>query len=180
MARVAALLLYCGLVAADNRSLNQRLFGVENGLALDAPVAAFLPIPRWAALALLFGYLLKSLFPSGGGRKVSASHILVASEALCQELAKQLRALPTAEQVSAKFAALAKEHSSCPSGKSGGGALGTFTAGQMVPAFDKVCWEAPVGAVMGPVQTQFGFHLIVVTHRDPPPAEEEGAGKKAN
>ena len=42
---------------------------------------------------------------------------------------------------------------------------GTFTPGQMVPAFDKVCWSAPIGVVQGPVQTQFGFHLILVTAR---------------
>ena len=35
----------------------------------------------------------------------------------------------------------------------------------MVPAFDKVCWSAPVGTVQGPVQTQFGYHLILVTER---------------
>ena len=47
-----------------------------------------------------------------------------------------------------------------------GGALGTFGPGQMVPAFDKVCWTAPVGEVQGPVDTQFGSHLILVTERD--------------
>ena len=52
----------------------------------------------------------------------------------------------------------------CPSAKQGG-ALGTFGPGQMVPAFDKVCWSAPVGSVQGPVQTQFGYHLILVTER---------------
>ena len=52
----------------------------------------------------------------------------------------------------------------CPSAKSGG-ALGTFGPGQMVPAFDKVCWSAPVGSVQGPVQTQFGYLLILVTER---------------
>jgi peptidyl-prolyl cis-trans isomerase C len=36
----------------------------------------------------------------------------------------------------------------------------------MVPEFDKVVFSAPVNAVQGPVQTQFGYHLIEVTSRD--------------
>ena len=35
----------------------------------------------------------------------------------------------------------------------------------MVPAFDSVCWSAPVGEVQEPVKTQFGYHLILVTNR---------------
>ena len=35
----------------------------------------------------------------------------------------------------------------------------------MVPQFDKICWSAPVGEVQGPIQTGFGFHLILVTAR---------------
>ena len=62
------------------------------------------------------------------------------------------------------FAALAKKHSSCPSGKQGG-ELGEFSPGQMVPEFDKVVFSAPVGQVQGPVKTQFGYHLVEVTAR---------------
>ena len=65
---------------------------------------------------------------------------------------------------SGDFAALAKKHSSCPSGKSGGD-LGEFGPGRMVPEFDKVVFTAPVGAVQGPVKTQFGWHLLEVTSR---------------
>ena len=36
----------------------------------------------------------------------------------------------------------------------------------MVPEFDAVCWSAPVGVVQGPVQTQFGYHLILITERE--------------
>ena len=68
--------------------------------------------------------------------------------------------------------ALAKKHSTCPSA-SKGGALGKFTKGQMVPTFDKVCWSAPVGVVQGPIKTQFGFHLIKVTARDPEPETDK-------
>ena len=62
------------------------------------------------------------------------------------------------------LAALAAEHSSCPSGRNGG-ALGTFSPGQMVPEFDKVVFSEEVGKVHGPVKTQFGYHLVEVTSR---------------
>lgn len=87
----------------------------------------------------------------------AARHILVATEADCADLKKQI-------SEGADFAELAKVHSSCPSGAQGG-ALGTFGPGQMVKEFDEVVFSAPVGEVQGPVQTQFGFHLVEVTHR---------------
>ncbi|HET8807406.1 MAG TPA: peptidylprolyl isomerase, partial [Methylophaga sp.] len=64
----------------------------------------------------------------------------------------------------ADFAAVAKEHSSCPSSAQGGD-LGEFGPGMMVPEFDKVVFSAPVGTVQGPVKTQFGYHLLEVTSR---------------
>lgn len=89
--------------------------------------------------------------------RASARHILVPTEALCNDLKSQIAA-------GADFAALAKQHSQCPSGRSGG-ALGEFGRGQMVPEFDKVVFSAPVNEVQGPVRTQFGFHLLEVTAR---------------
>ncbi len=47
----------------------------------------------------------------------------------------------------------------------GGGALGEFEPGQMVPEFDQVVFSAPVGTVQGPLKTQFGWHLVEVTSR---------------
>lgn len=90
--------------------------------------------------------------------RASARHILVATEAECQELKDQIAN-------GADFAALAKEHSKCPSGRQGG-ELGSFGPGQMVPAFDKVVFSAPLNEVQGPVQTQFGYHLLEVTSRE--------------
>ena len=87
----------------------------------------------------------------------SARHILVQSEAECQELKDKVTN-------GGDFASLAKQHSSCPSGKDGGN-LGTFGPGQMVKEFDEVVFSAPVGEVQGPVKTQFGYHLIEVTSR---------------
>ncbi|WOC25755.1 peptidylprolyl isomerase [Pseudoalteromonas sp. N1230-9] len=87
----------------------------------------------------------------------SARHILVDSEAHCLDLKQQI-------EQGANFADLARAHSNCPSGQDGG-ALGEFGPGMMVPEFDKVVFSAPVNQVQGPVQTQFGYHLLEVTSR---------------
>ena len=87
----------------------------------------------------------------------SARHILVSSEETCQSLKDQI-------ENGSDFAVLAAEHSQCPSGKQGGD-LGTFGPGQMVKEFDAVVFSADVGKVQGPVQTQFGYHLVEVTRR---------------
>ncbi|MEH6444457.1 MAG: peptidylprolyl isomerase [Oceanospirillaceae bacterium] len=87
----------------------------------------------------------------------SARHLLVATEEQCVEIKEQIEA-------GASFADMAKEHSSCPSGRSGGD-LGTFSKGQMVPEFDKVVFEEAINVVHGPVKTQFGYHLLETTDR---------------
>lgn len=86
-----------------------------------------------------------------------ARHILVATEQACEELKNQIEA-------GSDFESLAKDHSECPSGKQGGD-LGEFARGQMVREFDDVVFNAEVGKVHGPVRTQFGYHLIEITHR---------------
>ncbi len=65
----------------------------------------------------------------------------------------------------ADFADLAKEHSDCPSGKRGGGDLGTFKRGDMVPEFDKLAFEQEVGVVSPVFETQFGYHILEVLER---------------
>ena len=87
----------------------------------------------------------------------AARHILVETEADCLDLKQQIAD-------GADFEELAKAKSKCPSGEQGG-ALGTFGPGQMVKEFDEVVFSAPIGEVQGPVETQFGFHLVEVTHR---------------
>ena len=87
----------------------------------------------------------------------AARHILVRTQKECEDIKKQIEA-------GTDFAVLARKHSQCPSGKQGGD-LGSFSRGQMVKEFDDVVFRDAVGKVHGPVQTQFGFHLIEVTSR---------------
>ena len=61
----------------------------------------------------------------------------------------------------ADFAELAQERSTGPSGPNGG-QLGWFTAGMMVPDFEEAVFALEVGEVSAPVQTQFGWHVVVL------------------
>jgi len=89
--------------------------------------------------------------------QASARHILVESEAFCEELKAKIAG-------GEDFAEVARAHSTCPSSRQGGD-LGEFGPGQMVKEFDTVVFSAPVNEVRGPVKTQFGYHLLEVTSR---------------
>lgn len=90
----------------------------------------------------------------------------VAAEALTKIKEIQAELAKPGINVAEKFAALAKEHSACPS-SSKGGDLGEFTHGQMVKEFDEAAFTLPIGKVSEPVKTQFGYHLILVTDKIP-------------
>ena len=90
-------------------------------------------------------------------RRATARHILVNSEEKCQALKQEIAD-------GTDFAEVAKQHSTCPSGKRGGD-LGEFGPGQMVREFDEVVFSGEVNKVHGPVKTQFGYHLLEITSR---------------
>ena len=90
-------------------------------------------------------------------RKATARHILVETRDQCEELKSKI-------ENGADFADIAQQFSSCPSGQQGGN-LGEFYPGQMVPEFDKVVFNEAINVVHGPVETQFGYHLIEITSR---------------
>ena len=97
----------------------------------------------------------------------SAAHILVDSEEKATELKAEIDG-------GADFAELAKANSSDGSAASGGD-LGWFGPGQMVPEFEAAVTAMEVGQVAGPVQSQFGWHLIKLNDKreTAPPALEE-------
>ncbi len=93
---------------------------------------------------------------------VNASHILVDSE----ELANELLAKINGGEIS--FEDCAKQNSSCPS-KENGGNLGDFGKGQMVPEFDSAVFSMQVGEISKtPVKTQFGYHIIKLNSKNAP------------
>ena len=88
---------------------------------------------------------------------VCASHILVKDEMQAQKLKLEIKSYDDFEQ-------LAKIYSECPSGQKGG-YLGCFGRKQMVKEFEKAAFDGNIGEVIGPVKTQFGYHLIWVTRK---------------
>ena len=88
------------------------------------------------------------------GATVSAKHILVKEEEKCQQILEEIIAGKVFEEA-------AQQYSTCPSGQKGGD-LGSFGKGQMVKEFEEAAFAAEIGQVVGPVQTQFGYHLIKV------------------
>jgi hypothetical protein len=83
----------------------------------------------------------------------SPRHILLATETEAEEVLAEL-----AE--GADFAALAQERSEDPGSAEQGGDLGPQPRGAWLLEFDDAVWAAAVGEVVGPVQTQAGFHVI--------------------
>lgn len=84
----------------------------------------------------------------------NASHILVETEAEAQAIQKQLNE-------GADFAELAKEKSTGPSGANGG-SLGWFGPGMMVKPFEDAVVAMKAGEISNPVQTQFGWHILIL------------------
>lgn len=91
-------------------------------------------------------------------KTASALHILVDTEQQANDLLDQLAQ-------GADFQQLAKKHSTCPS-KRDGGNLGEFRQGDMVPPFDKAVFSCELLKPVGPVKTQFGYHIIKVLYRN--------------
>lgn len=88
-------------------------------------------------------------------KEYSAAHILVADEAKATELQKQLDG-------GADFAELAKANSTDTGSGANGGDLGWFGLGAMVKPFEEAVVGAEVGKVVGPIKSDFGYHLILV------------------
>ena len=91
---------------------------------------------------------------AGPVKEYNASHILVETQA-------DADAVIAALAEGADFAQVAQERSIGPSGPNGGD-LGWFTAGMMVPSFEEAVFALEVGEVSSPVETQFGWHVIVL------------------
>ena len=98
---------------------------------------------------------------SGTQEVVKASHILISfndnkdsARAFAQKLMRDANAR--------NFAELAMQHSEDKGSGSQGGDLGYFGRGRMVPEFEKAAFDARVGSIVGPVESQFGYHIIKV------------------
>ena len=111
----------------------------------------------------------KEIAAQPAANEVHARHILVKTKEEAEAIIKKLEA-------GEDFQKLANENTTDPSGKTSGGDLGYFGAGQMVPEFEKAAFALEPGAyTKEPVQTQFGWHIIKVEDKrqQQPPAFDD-------
>ena len=118
------------------------------------------------------GYsILKRGAERAGAQEVGAKHILICylgaknceNPDLTKEKAK-IKAEEIFKQATAvNFSDLAKQNSSDPGSKENGGDLGYFQKGMMVKEFEDAVFAAKIGQIVGPVETEFGFHIIYKT-----------------
>ena len=99
--------------------------------------------------------------------QVWARQILVADQSLADELLARV-------QAGESWEALAAEFFQDDSNKDQGGDLGWFTRGAMVEPFEQAAFEGAVGEVVGPVQTDFGWHLIEILGRETRSLDPDG------
>ncbi len=95
---------------------------------------------------------------------VRASHILINfNNNKDSAKAETIRILKEAK--SGDFAAAASKYSSDKGSAVQGGDLGYFGKGRMVPEFEQAAFGANVGSIVGPVESQFGYHIIKITDK---------------
>ncbi len=139
-----------GLTENDVRSALREQLILDKALAKDVTITP----------AQIKVYFDKNHASFDKPEQVTARHILVPNLAEAQKVESELKA-------GGNFASLAKQYSTDPGSKDKGGELGSFRRGQMVPAFDKVAFTAPIGAISAPVRSPFGYHIIQVEARTP-------------
>jgi peptidyl-prolyl cis-trans isomerase D len=99
--------------------------------------------------------------------EVKARHILIKGDD--EKALEKIKAIKS--KLNPKnFSSVASKETEDPSGKNNGGDLGWFSAGRMVPAFEKVAFGLNPGKISEPVKTEFGYHVILV--------EDKKAAKK--
>ncbi len=91
--------------------------------------------------------------------QIHASHILVETKETADEVLAKL-------QAGESFADLAKTYSIDTSNKDNGGDLGWFPKGMMVASFDDAAWALEPGQTSEVVQTEFGYHIILLQERE--------------
>jgi parvulin-like peptidyl-prolyl isomerase len=114
-------------------------------------------------------HLLKVLSSKASDQDfVHASHILFSVDASADSQAVKATAQQVAREArgGADFGALAKQHSKDPGSAERNGDLGWFGKGRMVKPFEEAAFNARPGEIVGPIRSQFGWHIIKVHARE--------------
>ena len=147
--------------------------------AAGTAVVAAVVVAGSLLILLVLYWIVKHCTRAGPGAKQPQAivrHILVKEEEHALFLRTELSGIKPGNRLLDKFASFATKHSECNSGVVGG-ALGTIEPGKMAPAFDRVVWSAPLMTLQGPVQTDDGYHLILILQRSGELPSDEKAKK---
>jgi tetratricopeptide (TPR) repeat protein len=108
--------------------------------------------------------------------EIKASHVLI--KIASDNQIEDIIAIKKAEKIFeaalsnlGSFSALAKQYSDDKISAGNGGALGWISRGQMVPEFEKQLYKMQPNEIIGPVKTEFGYHIIMCTGRKEKPLE---------
>ncbi|PIB36817.1 hypothetical protein BFP72_16125 [Reichenbachiella sp. 5M10] len=104
--------------------------------------------------------------------EVSASHILLKVEenALPDDTLRvynRIAEMKVDIEAGADFGEMAQRYSEDPSAQTNKGYLGYFSALQMVYSFENAAFDNPVGSIVGPIKTRFGYHLLNISDKRP-------------
>ncbi|CAN5713867.1 peptidylprolyl isomerase [soil metagenome] len=103
---------------------------------------------------------------------VCVSHIFASAERGPDDARARINDLAAQLAQGADFRVLATEQSDDTAAAAQGGSLGCQARGNLVPAFEEAAYALPIGQISEPVETDFGFHLILVEDRRELPFEE--------
>jgi peptidyl-prolyl cis-trans isomerase C len=96
------------------------------------------------------------------GEKVEVRHILTEQRSEARDAIQRIES-------GEEFSEVAADVSIDPGSAQNGGDLGEVSRGQTVPPFEKAAFDATEGEVVGPVESEFGFHVLEVTNAIPAP-----------
>ncbi len=118
---------------------------------------------------------LRALYEANQAELVSVcvSHIFANTQERGEEEARaRIDDLARQLDEGGDFRVLASEQSDDPAAAAEAGSLGCGARGRFIPDFEAAAFSLPVGEVSDPVQTEAGFHLILVESREPQTFEE--------
>jgi parvulin-like peptidyl-prolyl isomerase len=147
--------------ALSGRLQRELVERTARNLALGEAAVAELPEPTDVAVENYYETVYAR--PCDSGRRVA--HVLVETRADAEGVLDDLADGTT-------FAEVAAERSTDTATAGAGGNLGCLVEGTFVPEFEAAASDAPFDEPVGPVETQFGFHVILVTRHETKSLEE--------
>lgn len=153
--------------------------GLKEGYHLDPELVTELSTYKYnlAVAKIIEGELKKELVQELAERRkiqINASHILarvvVGPDGDTTIVWNRLERIKSALASGRTFEQTAKQFSDDPSAEQNMGNLGWFSGGDMIYSFENAVYNAPLDSIIGPIKTDFGYHLIKVHGKRPTPA----------